>query len=213
MPIAYMKKEHFLEARQSTFMDNSKFDHACQLFDEYNSRDPKSILVKGNETTYNLLYAQRMTSKLLDYEPDASEHLCLAARSQHIGRWEIPRRDYPMDRKGYLQWRSQIKIFHAKIASEIMQRAGYNEDTILKVKDLLVKKQLKQNQETQTLEDVICLVFLEFYFDDFSEEHNEEKLVNILKKTIAKMSPRGVEEALQLPLSANAKDLIGKASS
>jgi len=191
-------------------MKRSKFDHAFQLFDEYNSQDPKSIIIGDSEIAESLLYAQRMTSKLLDFDPNASEALQLAARSQHIGRWEIPRKDYPMDRKGYLKWRSHLKIYHANLAESLLEKSGYDELTKAKVKDLLVKKQLKQNQETQTLEDVICLVFLEFYFDDFSEVHDEEKLVNILKKTIAKMSTEGVEAALHLPLSVKAKSLIAK---
>lgn len=191
-------------------MNKAKFDRAFQLFDEYNSQDPKSIIIGTSEIAESLLYAQRMTSKLLDYEPNASEPLQLAARSQHIGRWEIPRKDYPLDRKGYLKWRSHLKIYHAKLAASILEKSDYDELTISKVKDLLVKKQLKQNEETQTLEDVICLVFLEFYFDDFSEGHDDEKLVNILKKTIAKMSIKGVETALNLPLSAKAKKLIAK---
>lgn len=194
-------------------MNQTKFQHAIDLFDQYNSQDPKSSIVNGKEVPDNLLYAQRMLSKLMEFDSDASEHLQLAARCQHIGRWEIPRKDFPMDRKGYLQWRSQLKVYHAKIASEIMSQVGYDKDFISKVKDLLLKKQLKQNQETQTLEDVICLVFLEFYVDDFSDEHSEEKLVKILQKTMAKMSDKSIDVALQLPLSAKAKDLISKASS
>jgi len=192
-------------------MSISKFDQACQLFDEYNSRDPKSTKIGDHEITESLLYARRMTEKLLDFEPNASDPLRLAARSQHIGRWEIPRSDYPMDRKGYLQWRSQLKLYHAKLAAAILEKCNYDESVISTVKDLLVKKKLKQNPDTQTLEDVICLVFLEFYFDDFSKEHEEEKLINILKKTIKKMSAKGVKAALELPLSAKAKTLIGKA--
>jgi hypothetical protein len=191
-------------------MTNSKFAQACQLFDEYNSRDPKSTIINGNEISDSLLYAHRMTEKLNHFAPNASEELQLAARSQHIGRWEIPRKDYPMDRKGYLHWRSQLKLYHAKLAAAILEKCGYDEQVISKVKDLLVKKQLKQNPDTQTLEDVICLVFLEFYFDDFSKEHEEEKLINILRKTIAKMSSKGVAAALKLPLSDRAKDLIAK---
>jgi hypothetical protein len=190
----------------------SKIDKAYQLFDEYNSKDPKKTEIDGIEIGDNLLYAQRMAEKLLSFNPEASEHLQLAARSQHIGRWEIPRKNYPVGRNGYLKWRSQLKIYHAKLAASLLEKSGYNESVISKVKDLLVKKQLKQNPETQTLEDIICLVFLEFYFDDFSAEHDEEKLVKILKKTIAKMSQRGVETALKLPLSEKAKNLIAKAS-
>jgi hypothetical protein len=193
-------------------METTMFDQTQKLFDSHNSNDPKKTTVDGEEMPDALLYARRMTQKLMEYAPKASEHLQLAARSQHIGRWEIPRKDYPMDRTGYLLWRSQLKIYHAGIAAEIMEKVGYDGVIVSKVKDLLLKKQLKQNSETQILEDVICLVFLEFYFDDFSAAHDEEKLIHILKKTIAKMSAKGIDAALQLPLSEQAKYLIGKAS-
>lgn len=192
-------------------MQSSKYDRAIQLFDAYNRNDPKKGILDGKEISNALLYAQRMSEKLQKFEPLASEQLQLAAHCQHIGRWEIPRNDYKMDRTGYLLWRSQLKIYHAEIAAGIMAKVGYGASIITKVKDLLLKKQLKQNPETQTLEDVICLVFLEYYFDDFSSEHMEDKLVNILKKTIAKMSQKGVETALKLPLSTKTKDLIEKA--
>lgn len=194
-------------------MQTNKLDQAIELFDTYNSNDPKKTLVNNQEVPNAVLYAQRMTTMLREYETGASEQLKLAARSQHIGRWEISRNQFPKDRKGYLQWRGQLKIHHANIAAEIMEKVGYDATVISNVKDLLMKKQLKQNPETQTLEDVICLVFLEYYFDDFSKDHEEEKLVNILKKTIVKMSEKGVEAALNLALSEKAKSLIGKASS
>lgn len=194
-------------------MGTTMFEQAQKHFDAYNSKDPKKVTIDGKEIPDALLYAQRMTEKLLEYNPKSSEHLKLAARCQHIGRWEIPRKDYAMDRTGYLLWRSQLKIYHAGIAAEIMMKVGYDDVTISNVKDLLLKKKLKQNPETQILEDVICLVFLENYFDDFSTEHEEEKLVKILKKTIAKMSAKGIETALQLSLSDKAKYLINKASS
>ena len=194
-------------------MQTNKLDQAIELFDTYNSKDPKKTLVNNQEVPNAVLYAQRMTKMLNEFETGASDQLKLAARSQHIGRWAIPRNQFPQDRKGYLQWRGQLKIHHANIASEIMEKVGYDISTISMVKDLLMKKQLKQNPETQTLEDVICLVFLEYYFDDFSKDHEEEKLVNILKKTIVKMSEKGVEAALNLALSEKAKSLIGKASS
>ena len=193
-------------------MDKTRFEKAIQKFDAYNSNDPNSTTVNGKDIPDGLLYGWRMSEKLIEYVPDASEHLRLAARSQHIGRWEIPRSQYPMDRKGYLQWRSQLKIYHAGIASRILEEIGYDDEVIQKVKDMLMKKHLKQDPETQTLEDIICLVFLEFYFDDFSQSHQEAKLVDILKKTIAKMSARGVEWALKISLSDKAKTLISTAS-
>lgn len=192
-------------------MEKSRFEDTIRQFDTYNAQDPKNELVDGEAIPSSLLYAHRMTKKLLDFEPTASAHLQLAARCQHIGRWEIARSSYPMDRSGYLKWRSQLKIHHAEIASDIMKKTGYEPETIALVKDLLLKKHLKENPETQTLEDVVCLVFLQHYFDDFSSGHEEEKLVTILRKTIVKMSEKGVHAAMQLPLSAKAIGLIGKA--
>jgi hypothetical protein len=193
-------------------METNNFEQLFNLFDQYNAKDPKKETVQGKVISSSLLYAKRMTERLLDYEPNSSEHLQLAVRCQHIGRWEIPRKDFPMNRTGYLKWRSQLKIHHAKIAAQIMTDVGYDSETIDNVSSLLLKKQLKQNPETQTLEDVVCLVFLEYYFDDFSSVHDEKKLVNILKKTILKMSSKGLEAALKLPLSKKTNALINMAS-
>jgi len=192
-------------------MNSSKFNQAIQKFDDYNRQDPTNTNLNGNEMPYNLLYGHRMSAKLQSYAPNASEHLQLAARCQHIGRWEIPRQDYPMDRKGYLQWRSQLKILHGNIAEVILEEVGYEKEIIQMVKDLLMKKQLKQNSETQILEDVICLVFLEYYFDDFAGEHTDEKLVSILKKTIVKMSDQGIEQAMKLSLSVKTQKIVEEA--
>ena len=118
-----------------------------------------------------------------------------------------------MNREGYLKWRQDLKKFHARKASSILQEVGYNRETIDKVCFLLEKKQLKKNEETQTLEDVICLVFLEHYFEPFAQKHPEDKTIDILKKTWRKMSVKGQEVALKLPLSKFASELIFKALS
>lgn len=190
----------------------TKFDQAMNQFDAYNSTDPNTTTVNGQEIPDALLYAQRMTKQLKIYEPKASEQLQLAARCQHIGRWEISRSEYPMDRKGYLLWRSQLKMHHAKIASQILEKIGYDSSTTNQVSDLLMKKQLKQNRETQILEDVICLIFLQYYIDDFSKDQEEEKLVKILQKTMAKMSEKGIDYVSKLSLSGQTMALIQKAS-
>ena len=192
-------------------MEENRFAKAFEQFDAYNNKDPKVTLDQGKSIPDALLYAQRMTSKLEVYVPDASEHLQLAARCQHIGRWEIPRSQYPMDRKGYMLWRSQLKKHHVKIAIEILEQIGFESANISKVCNLLLKKQLKQNPETQALEDVICFVFLQYYFDEFSTDQNEGKLINILKKTIAKMSSEGIAYSMKLPLSEKSKSLVKKA--
>lgn len=180
-------------------------------FDRINADDPHLETVEGDEVPKELLYSQRMTDMLNEFEPDASEFLRLAARSQHIRRWSIPRETFPMDRKGYLLWRTRLKKYHGELAGSIMEKNGYSREEIAKVDDLLNKRRLKTDPESQCLEDVACLVFLRHYFDDFLTRHDEEKLVSILRKTWNKMSDKGRRFALSLKLSAAASDLIQKA--
>lgn len=185
---------------------------AFAKFDAYNATDPNQEISEGKTYPKEVLYAERMTKKLNDYAPNAPEYMQLAVRCQHIGRWEIARGSYPMDRAGYLMWRSQLKLHHTKIAGPILAECGYNEEIINKVKALLLKKNLTQNTDTQMIEDVICLVFVEFYLEDFIQKHSEEKMVDILKKTLKKISPHGIEAALKISMTNQVKDLILKAS-
>ena len=160
-----------------------------------------------------LLYACRMTERLALFAPEADEAVKLAARCQHIGRWEIPREKYPMDRKGYLQWRNEEKVRHAQIAEKILLDCGYDIETIEKVKMLLLKKELYTNPATQLLEDVVCLVFVEFYLDEFSRRHDDEKIVDILRKTARKMSAAGQQAIADLKVSGKIRSLISRAIS
>ncbi len=184
---------------------------AYRLFDEVNAKDPNAETVNREIVPKELIYGQRMTQTLESFEPGASETLKLAARSQHICRWEIPRDSYPMDRVGYLKWREELKKFHASKASEILQKVGYDDDVVSRVSFLLQKKKLKKDEETQTLEDVICLVFLEYYYEEFSTKHTNQKVIDILQKTWRKMSDRGHKAALALSYSEKALALIQQA--
>ena len=190
-----------------------KLLRAFQGFDAANQEDPNKEVYKGKDYPKELLYAQRMTAQLNSFAPEASEALQLTARCQHICRWEIARDSYEMNREGYLRWRQELKKFHAKRAASILKEVGYSDEVIDKVKFLLEKKQLKRNEETQILEDVICLVFLEHYFEPFAAKHPEEKTIDILQKTWGKMSKEGHAAALKLPLSKSVLDLVEKALS
>lgn len=194
-------------------MESEKFNKAIQLFDEANSLDPNKEIFEGKEYPKELIYAKRMTEQLNKFSPNASESLQLTVRCQHICRWEIPRNSYEMNRVGYLKWRKDLKDFHAKKAAKILSKVGYDTETIETIKSLLLKKQLKKNADTQTLEDVVCLVFLEFYFLKFSKKYAEEKLIDIVQKTWKKMSDKGHEAALSLVLPEAALALITKALS
>ena len=189
----------------------TKFEQALKLIDERNATDPNLETVDGKEYPKELLYSQRMSQKLLEFIPDASKELQIAARAQHICRWQIPRKDYPMDKVGYLKWREELKKMHAKITAEILETSGYDKEFIDRVAFLIRKKMLKKDADTQALEDVICLVFLQFYFEEFAAKHNDEKVIDILQKTWRKMSDEGHQAALKLPLSENSLSLIKQA--
>lgn len=182
------------------------YQSTIALFDAANSEDPNMEGVNDREYPKELLYAWRMTEIQERYAPEASEAARLAIRAQHIQRWKIPRNTYPMDRQGYLQWRTGLYKFHADTAGDIMKKAGYDDSMIERVKTIVGKKGLKVNPETQLMEDVADLVFLEYYLTGFARQHpeyDEAKWMEIIRKTWQKMSLRARDYTLagniQLP--------------
>jgi hypothetical protein len=145
--------------------------------------------------------------------PKASEELLLAARSQHICRWMIPRSSYPMDRVGYLKWRNELKKFHATKVGEILREVGYADDVIERVQAFNLKKNFPADPESRVLEDALCLVFLQYQFAGLAARTSEEKMINALQKTWKKMTPLGHDHALKLSYGEQEKALIEKALS
>ena len=188
--------------------DSKRFDEAFSRIDAANAADPNRTLVGGAELPHELHYARRMTRWLRRLEPGASAALRLAVRSQHLCRWMIPRSDFPMTRAGYHQWRSTLARFHADKAAQILRDVGYDPQTVRRVQSLVRKEGLKSDPETQTLEDVACLVFLEDELADFARRHEPQKVVAILRKTWGKMSDRGRRAALSLDLPPAERELI-----
>ncbi len=186
----------------------SRLARAFERFDQINAGDPRTEVVSDVSEPKELVYARRMSEQLDRFEPGASEALQLAARAQHIARWQIARSEYPEGRTGYRQWRTQLMQHHAKLASDLLAEIDYDTTTIDTVAHLLRKQGLKRNPEVQILEDVVCLVFLEHYFDDFAKDHDHDKLVGILRKVWVKMSERGHAAALALELSSGASRLM-----
>ena len=180
-------------------MTQKIFQAAIAAFDQANSEDPNKEMADGREYPKELLYAMRMSEMLERYAPEASEAVKLAVRTQHIQRWKTPRSNYPMDKQGYLQWRTGLYKFHADTAGDIMKRTGYDDEMIARVKKIVGKKGLKVNPETQQMEDVVDLVFLEHYLSGFAAQHpeyDEAKWIPIIRKTWEKMSKRAHEFAL-----------------
>ena len=181
---------------------SERLNQAYALIDAANASDPAGQAE---------LYGRRMTETLEAFAPDAAETLKIAARAQHIERWTIPRSDYPEGRIPYLTWRKELQKLHARRAGEIMAACGYSEEEIARTGSLLKKERLKQDADAQTLEDVICLVFLRWEAEGFIAKHEDEKVRDILAKTAKKMSERGIAAASRVPMGERLGRLLGEA--
>jgi Domain of unknown function (DUF4202) len=188
-----------------------RFSEAFRRFDEENRNDPNRVIVEGVAHPQELLYAERLTDWVLRLAPEASEHLLLAARSQHIRRWTVPRASYEMTRAGYLKWRTDLKQFHAAQSAEILCEVGYDEETIRCVRDLNLKKLLGRDADCQVLEDALCLVTLQYQLADLVAKTDPAKIIEILRKTWKKMSPAARTHALALAYSDIEKQLLEQA--
>lgn len=189
----------------------TRLEDAFRRIDDANSEDPRVELVDGEPAPKELVYGRRMSARLGTFAPDAPESVKLAARAQHVRRWEVPRESYPEGRAGYLKWRTDLYKRHGDIAGEIMSQVGYDSETIDRVRTLLRKRGLKTDPDVQLLEDVICLVFLEHYFHDFAKKHEDDKLIPIVQKTWKKMTERAHEAALRIDYAPGDLDVIERA--
>jgi len=196
---------------------DSTFGKALALIDTANNQDPNQVTANGREWPKELLYSNRMSDMLMRYAPDADDAMKLAIRAQHIERWKSPRNAYPMDRIGYLKWRKDLYKIQANTAAKLLAQAGYGDDEIKRVKNAVSKKNIKGSPDTQLLEDVTDLVFIEHYMLEFVGKHpeySEEKWIGIIQKTWHKMSERAHDFALsgKVELPESLVPLIKKAA-
>jgi hypothetical protein len=182
--------------------DAARMARLLARIDRLNAQDPVRDLIGGRPQPRELAYADALTRWVLRLDPSASEALRIAARGQHVQRWTIPRRQYPMTRAGYLRWRETLKAFHAETVAGLMREEQYSQTEINEVRRLMSKRELSSDPDTQTLEDALCLVFLETQFADLKRKTEPSKMEDVVRKTWNKMSVRAREEALGLPLSA-----------
>lgn len=198
--------------------DSHCYARAIALFDAANAEDPNMETDNGRSRPKELLYAERMSEMLTRFAPDATEAVKLAVRAQHIRRWKIPRKDYPMTPQGYQNWRTTLYKFHAEMVGKLMREAGYDEEMMERVEKIVGKRGLKVNPETQAMEDVVDLVFIEYYLAGFAAQHpeyDEAKWLDIIRKTWRKMSDAGHAFALsgKIKLPEHLTPLIVKAVS
>ena len=191
--------------------DSARFARASEAFNRANAEDPNTLTFDGQAHPRELLQAERLAAWVGKLEPHASEALRLAARCQHIRRWQIARSSYPEGRVGYLQWRTQLGRFHAETATRILEEAGYERPLIDEVRRINLKQNLHSNPDSQTMEDALCLSFLEFELEEFCAKYPLDKVIEVIQKTWRKMSARGHALALQLPLSPASLEIVTRA--
>jgi hypothetical protein len=185
---------------------SERFERAVAAIDAANADDPNRIEFQGESHPKELLHARRATHWVRTLDPAASEALLLAVRAHHLRRWQLPRSDYPEGRAGYHAWRRELQQRHAQEAGQILAAEGYGPDEIERVKALICKRGLGREPEVGRLEDALCLVFLESQLGDFASRHGEERAVDILVKSLRKMSPEGrrAVDSVDLPESLHA---------
>ncbi len=179
--------------------------------DAANADDPRRTTVDGVARPFEHVYSERMSARLAALYPEASDLLRIAARAQHLRRWEIARSGYPEGRAGYNDWRRACREHHAVLAGRIMAAHGFGQPEIDRVGLLLRKEQLKKDRDSQALENVVDVVFVEHYFDDFLAKYtayDDAKLIDIVAKTLRKMSPKGHQAVLALDLPERTRRLI-----
>jgi hypothetical protein len=178
-----------------------RFERAIAAIDAANAADPTTVTVRGERGPKELLHAELVTEWVQRLAPNAGEPLLLAARGHHLRRWAIPRASYPTGRAGYLKWRNAQ---HRQLAEElgtILGQAGYDDGTVAEVRDLVTKRNLGRDPDAQVLEDALCLVFVETQFHDLAGRLDPDKIVDVVRKTVKKMSPHAVQLAAGIALS------------
>lgn len=192
-------------------MEPDRFSRAIAAIDARNADDPHTILIDGAAQPKELTHARMVTDWVRRLRPDASEALLLAARAHHLRRWAIPRDSYPQGRVPYLQWRRALQDLHARELRDILTAEGYDAATIDRAEWILRKRDLKTDPEVQALENAICLVFLQTQFLDTARKLERAKMVDILRKTLQKMTDPGKQAALQLDLNDEERQLLAEA--
>jgi hypothetical protein len=185
---------------------------ALAAIDAANADDPNTIVVDGREVPKELTHAALMTHWVRQLDPDCSDEQLIAARAHHLRRWVIARDAYPRDRAGYLRWRSALRRQHAEDVAAIMRDAGYDDAAVERVQAIVRKQGLGRDPDVQVHEDALCLVFLETQFDDLAAQlDDDDKMIDILRKTAAKMSPAGLAAASSLSFSPSGAALLDRA--
>jgi hypothetical protein len=174
-------------------------DEAFAAIDAENAGDPR-----GKE----LDHAERAVRWMRQLRPDASSELLLAARGHHVRRWEIPRTEEPEGRAGYLRWKRRLQEHHAEVLGRVLDGSGFD---VARVQAIVRKERLRTDADVQSLEDALALVFLETQLAELNDKLDDDHMVDVLAKTLRKMTPDGRAAAGALAYDAHGRELVQRA--
>lgn len=192
-------------------MSPDQLNRTMAALDALNERDPESISVCGKERPKELVHAELVTQWIERLDSSPSDALRVAARAHHVERWVIPRSEYAEGREGYLKWRSALQHHHAETAARVLRAQGVEPETTRRVQDIICKRRLRSDPEVQCFEDALCLVFLETQLRALADRLDRDKMVEVLRRTLPKMSDAGREAALSLELDSDDRALLEQA--
>lgn len=193
-------------------MPPDQLTQLLERIDQLNREDPNTEQIDGTRVPRELAYAQRLSDWVDRLRPDASEALRIAARGQHVQRWTIPRDRYALTRQGYLRWREVLKTFHAETVARLMHGIGFPDATIQRVREIMGKRRLPDDPESQTLEDALCLIFFETQLTELKPKAPDEKLQEVVRKVLKRMSAQGRTELSKLTLDTDTRAYIAAAT-
>jgi hypothetical protein len=192
-----------------------RFDAAIAAIDAANADDPNTLVIDGVERPKEQAHAELMTEWVRRLDPSASEAQLLAARAHHLRRWSTPRSSYPEGRAGYLRWRTALKKQHATEVGGLLELVGYDRAVIDEVQRIIRKQGLghADGAAVQVHEDALCLVFLQTQLASTTDQLGDEHMLDVIRKTAAKMSPAGLEHVAGIAMRDHDRDLIARALS
>lgn len=188
-----------------------RVDRAIAAIDAINSADPYQIEVRGTTRPKELAHAELMSEWVLRLDPDATAAQLIAARAHHLRRWSLPRSTYAEGRAGYLRWRTALRKQHAAEVATLLEAIGFDEATVDRVRSIVNKKGLASDPAVQVHEDALCLVFLETQLAGTVDRLGDEKMIDVIQKTAAKMSAGALALVGDLPLRAADRALVERA--
>jgi hypothetical protein len=95
----------------------------------------------------------------------------------------------------------------------ILAAAGYDDATISVVQGIVKKVGLGSDPAVQVHEDALCLTFLETQLADLVDRLGDEHMLDVIRKTAAKMSPAALAEVARIDMRDHDRELIARALS